>query len=113
MGQKKLTDLDSVIDIFVAELKKRGIHPQEVLLYGSYAKGTADEWSDIDMVVISKDFESIPPIERPAILSHAAWPTQQTVEALGYTPKEIAKNGKDSILWEEIEKNHRVLYKAA
>ena len=113
MDRKKLADLKLVINIFLTELKKRNIRPEEILVYGSYAKGTADEWSDIDLVVISKDFEAIPPVERLALLSHAAWPTGEAIEVLGYTPKEIAKNGKDSILWEEIQNNHKVLYKAA
>jgi len=113
MDQKKLVDLNAVVKIFVEELKKRGIRPEEIFLYGSYARGTADDNSDIDVVVISTDFSKIPPVNRMSILSHAAWPTGATIEALGYTPQEIAQNGKDSILWEEIQKDSMPIYKAA
>ena len=32
------------------------INPQQVILYGSFARGTATEWSDIDLMVIT-DFD--------------------------------------------------------
>lgn len=113
MDQKKLVDIKSAVNKFINELEKRGIHPESVLLYGSYAKGTAKEYSDVDLVVVSKDFEKFSLTDRLKILSHAAWPVQAGIEPLGYTPREIAEGGKDSILWEEIEQNHKVVYKAA
>ncbi len=30
----------------------RGFHPQQVILFGSHARGTADEHSDVDLLVI-------------------------------------------------------------
>lgn len=113
MDKKKLADLNIVVKKFTKELGKKGIYPREILLYGSHASGSAHEWSDIDLVVISDDFEKIPPLERLTLLSYAAWPVQAGIEAQGYTPREIAERGKDSIMWEEIQKNHIVLFKAA
>lgn len=110
---KKLFDPKKLVEIYIVELEKEGIHPQQILLYGSYASGKAHEWSDIDLVVISKDFEKIHPIKRLEILSLATWKLKAPIEALGYTPQEIAERGKDSIIWEEIQSNHKVLYKAA
>lgn len=37
-------------------LKKNGIKVEKIILFGSYAKGTAKPWSDVDICVISKDF---------------------------------------------------------
>ncbi len=113
MDQKSLVNLKETADQFVKELKKSGVKPEKILLFGSHAKGTADEWSDIDLVVISEDFNTIPPLERLELLSRAAWPVQASIEALGYTPQEIAEKGPDSIIWEEIQTHHKVLYKAA
>lgn len=42
---------------YVAELESRGIPVSRVVLYGSEARGTAGEWSDIDLVVISPVFD--------------------------------------------------------
>lgn len=39
-----------------------GIHARRAVLFGSHAKGTADEWSDIDLVVIAPELE--PPADR-------------------------------------------------
>ena len=42
---------------YVAALPKFGVHPQRVVLYGSFATGKAHEWSDIDVVVIAPEFD--------------------------------------------------------
>lgn len=109
----KAFDAEKIVSHYVVELAKVGIHPEQVLLFGSYARGTAHEWSDIDIVVISKDFEKIPPLKRLEMLSLATWKVDSRIEALGYTPKEIAERGKDSIIWEEIQNNNKIVYKAA
>lgn len=41
---------------FVSELTKNHIHIQQAYLFGSYANGTFDTWSDIDIALISDDF---------------------------------------------------------
>jgi uncharacterized protein len=54
--------LDNIIDIinkFIDNSSKDNINISEVILFGSYAKGTNHEWSDIDIAVVSNDFESV------------------------------------------------------
>jgi len=41
---------------FLAKLREQGIKIESAYLFGSYAKGTEHEWSDIDIAVISSDF---------------------------------------------------------
>ena len=41
---------------YIDVLKKNKINPTEVYIYGSYAKGTANKWSDIDIAVVMKKF---------------------------------------------------------
>ena len=41
---------------YIDVLKKNKINPAEVYIYGSYAKGTANKWSDIDIAVVMKKF---------------------------------------------------------
>jgi predicted nucleotidyltransferase len=44
-------------DALVAQKAERiGIHVQQAFLFGSYASGKHDEWSDIDLAIVSKDF---------------------------------------------------------
>lgn len=48
----------SIIDMvqkFLAKLSKQNIHIDSAYLFGSYAKGTENKWSDIDVAVISPD----------------------------------------------------------
>jgi len=44
------------INAFITELKKNKIEVAKVILFGSHASGRADEYSDIDVAVVSPDF---------------------------------------------------------
>jgi uncharacterized protein len=52
-------DALAAISRFTADLRQRGIRPEHVVLFGSYATDTAHEWSDIDLVVVSPDFTGV------------------------------------------------------
>ena len=47
------------ISKFIDVLEMNDFHIQKAYLFGSYATGTANEWSDIDLAVISENFEGI------------------------------------------------------
>ncbi len=42
---------------YIKELERNGFPILMAFLFGSYAKGNYDEWSDIDVALISKKFE--------------------------------------------------------
>jgi predicted nucleotidyltransferase len=44
------------IQKYVNELRKRNINIVAAYLFGSYAKGEATEWSDIDVALLTKKF---------------------------------------------------------
>lgn len=55
-----------VSDEIVEKLKKfldmvseSGLHIERAMVFGSYAKGKAGEWSDIDIALVSKDFTGV------------------------------------------------------
>jgi len=67
-----------------------------VLLHGSYAKGTyIEEFSDVDIIVVSDDFEGVPVGERLAILAELLAGMEKTVEATAYTKREFIKHMRD------------------
>jgi predicted nucleotidyltransferase len=41
---------------YLEQLEHIGIHVQQAFLFGSYASGKHDKWSDIDLAIVSKDF---------------------------------------------------------
>jgi predicted nucleotidyltransferase len=48
----------SAIKQYLAALPAVGIHASKAVLFGSFAKGGSNEWSDIDLVVIAPEFDS-------------------------------------------------------
>ena len=94
-------ELAEVIRRFCQELEKMGIHSERVLLYGSRARGTASEGSDIDLFVISPDWAPYSQRERLEMLGIAAARLLEPIQARGITPEEIATH-QLAPLWEQI-----------
>jgi len=72
------------------------IKVEGVLLFGSYAYGQPDKHSDVDLIVVSPDFEKMN--------DRLFWLTQQregvatgvAMDIFGYTPEEFANIEKES-----------------
>ncbi|MFH1830107.1 MAG: nucleotidyltransferase domain-containing protein [Pseudomonadota bacterium] len=109
---EKYADVEKAVSIYIAELRKHGINPQKVILFGSHAAGTATPLSDIDLVIVSADLARWSALERLEMLSRLTICVDAPLEVLGYTPEEIEKAGSDSILWGEIQKTGKVLVAA-
>jgi predicted nucleotidyltransferase len=82
--------IKQIVRRFCAELTNMGINAEQVFLFGSQATGTAHEGSDIDLIVISLDWESYSQRERLEMLGVAAARILEPVQAAGFTPQEIA-----------------------
>lgn len=41
---------------FAEEVKKQGVGLRAVILFGSYARGEQQEWSDIDVALVADEF---------------------------------------------------------
>ena len=81
----------AVLDIlsrFKKTLELEGIRVNDMILFGSYATGTFREGSDIDVVVVSEDFEGKRYWERIDILSNAIYRVFEPIEAIALTPDE-------------------------
>jgi predicted nucleotidyltransferase len=46
-----------VIDEYVRALENNHIHVRRAVLFGSYAEGRANEWSDIEIALVSDSFD--------------------------------------------------------
>jgi len=81
-----------IIEIIKKYMKKinQYYNVDAIILFGSYAKGTYDENSDIDIAIISSDFEDI--IEDGAKLIGLTWKIDTRIE-----PHPISKEDFDKV----------------
>ncbi len=56
MVKKADQTIENSIKSYIEHLESIGIHVQQAILFGSYASGKYDEWSDIDVAIVSNDF---------------------------------------------------------
>ncbi len=85
---------NKIIDIikkFVANATEDKINISEIILFGSYAKGTYNDWSDIDIAVISSDFEGNRLLDNKKIRK-AKLSASLDLETHPYRPEEFTYN---------------------
>ena len=63
------TEIKKLIEQYLKLLAEKGFHISEAYLYGSYANGKPDKWSDIDLAIISEEFEGNRYLDTMKILS--------------------------------------------
>jgi len=96
-----------IISAFRNALESRGIKADKLILFGSYATGQYREDSDIDVVIISRDFKNKSYWERIDILSGAIYDIFEPIEATAFTPEEW--QSRESIIV-DFAKNGEVVY---
>lgn len=52
-------EIKKLLDQYIKVLEDNSIHIRKAFLFGSYATQRADKWSDIDIALVSDDFEGI------------------------------------------------------
>ena len=98
-----------IVDRFHQGIKARGIRPLKVILYGSYADNTDGEASDIDIVIISDDFNGMSFWERIDIMSEVIYEIFAPIEAVAMTPEEWERG--DSFVV-DFARNGEILFAA-
>lgn len=92
-------------------LQKKGITPYKIILYGSYAKGNPNKWSDLDFIVVSPDLKEYSYLQRLILLSQASINFKESIEAFGYSPDELSDDeNKSAALWDIARKTGKVVY---
>jgi len=54
-----MLDRNAVIELvrnYARDIESNGVHLRKVILFGSFAKGTQHEWSDIDVALVADEF---------------------------------------------------------
>lgn len=57
-------EIIKIKEILIKLLQERGIHIEKIVVFGSYAKGKESKDSDIDLIIVSKDFRNKDIFER-------------------------------------------------
>ncbi|MCX7047405.1 MAG: nucleotidyltransferase domain-containing protein [Candidatus Sumerlaeota bacterium] len=73
---------------YVQELRNQNIHIEAAILFGSHACGQAREWSDIDIALVSNDFEGNPFLDIQKI-ARATWTVDSRIEPKTFRPEEF------------------------
>ena len=90
--------IKSLVLQYIHNLESLGISIQKVIVFGSQAKGTFKKDSDIDIAVISRDFEKMGLWDRAKYLGRAARNIPYPIEALGFSPSQLKKVEEGTIL---------------
>lgn len=88
-------------------LSKR-ISVQHLILFGSYAKGSPRADSDIDVIVVSEDFKSMPVFDKISLLANASVEVDSRIELIGVSSDEYEQAQRGSLL-NDIKRSSKVL----
>jgi len=50
----------NIVENYAREIAEQGVNLRTVVLFGSFAKNTQDEWSDIDVALVADEFTGLP-----------------------------------------------------
>lgn len=93
MAKKKYKEINAIIRRFARELKKE-IPVEKILLFGSYAQGTANKDSDIDILVVSPHFATGRHMEHMQYLFRKAAKVNSLLEPIPAAPRDVKKPDK-------------------
>ena len=82
MTTEQKVQLDALLQTLIERVK-----PEKVVLFGSYARGTATPQSDLDLLVILES--DLRRDRRQEMISRALRPRRLPVDILAYTPAEV------------------------
>jgi len=97
------------INLYAERLRHNGLPIERLIIFGSYTKGTAKPWSDIDLCVVSKRFGKNRHTERVWLMKLRDLKTLD-IEPHPYHPRDLADKWdplaqeirKYGIDWQEV-----------
>jgi len=94
-----------IIDRYIRALKENKISVDQAVLFGSYATGNSNEWSDIDVALVSSAFEGHWIKDRNKIRA-ITLSISSDIQVLPYRPEDF--NSEDPFVKEIIETGIKV-----
>lgn len=93
---------------YLHTLKKHGIFAQYGVLFGSYARNQPQTWSDIDLAVVSEQFDDQPRREDVALLWKVAARIDSRIEPIPVGKRQF-ENGSDSAIVEIARREGQII----
>lgn len=102
MDQKKLLSdsPEHLVQRFAEVLQQEGIPVEQLILFGSFAKGQPRSWSDVDVCVVSRSFGKHPLLESMNLAALASR-VDSMIEPHPYHPDDL-KNQYDPLAREIV-----------
>jgi uncharacterized protein len=96
----------------IVEIIAAGYNPEKIILFGSYASGTPNENSDLDLFIIKET--NLPRPERTVQVRKMLFGAKIPIDLIVFTPKEIeeSKENKFSFI-NEVLTTGKTLYEQA
>ncbi|MGC8782422.1 MAG: nucleotidyltransferase domain-containing protein [Anaerolineae bacterium] len=105
---RPVTVAEQIIQEIAARIVE-AVHPEKVILFGSWARGEQSAHSDIDLVVIQQT--SLSPHRRYAQIRRLFWGLGLPMDILVYTPEEFDRyRSVPGSLTHTVAREGRVLY---
>ena len=98
--------IKAIIDRYIKALKEKEIFVDQAVLFGSYAKGNSNEWSDIDVALVSNAFEGHWIKDRNRIRA-ITLSISSDIQVLPYRPEDFTS--EDPFVKEIVETGIRVV----
>jgi len=105
--------VEEIINYFNNRLKADAVQVNQIILFGSQSDGSANTESDIDLCVISRDFEGQGILQRAKMIRNAEIETIKKylvpLDVINMTPEELVKGTSLAV---QFVSNGNVIYEA-
>ena len=102
----------NISNILEGLLQRKGIDVQKIVIFGSYARSTQRKDSDIDVIIVSKDFRDKSIFERVELVTgigrELVRKVKKPFDLLFYSDDEW--NGNRSLIINEAKENGETIY---
>jgi len=102
MSLKKKSDIIKIVENYLEKLSNK-IKILEAYLFGSSARGDRFKESDVDLVIVSNDFNNMQLNERFRIV-YSIWPSNIDADLIPLTKNEFNEALKKSIVFKDAKK---------
>jgi len=101
--------IEKIVKDYIKAVKARNISVEKVFLFGSYVENKADEWSDIDIAIISPDFGKDKYLNECLILREIKREINLLISPEPYSLEEYKNAQKGDFLYDEIIKKGKLI----